>query len=374
MYIRTVQSQIEKALFKGKVVIIYGARQVGKTTLVKEILKNYPDNSKYLNCEHLQVIQNLETNNPEQLKAYLGDFKLVVFDEAQNVKNIGLTLKIIADTFPEIQIIATGSSSFDLANRLSEPLTGRARRFVMYPLSLIEIKQNSDLFKVSAKIENLLRFGSYPGVIDLPDEEAANQLEEIASNYLYKDILIFEGIKKSETILKLLQALAFQLGNEVSYHELSKMIGTSQQTVEKYIDILEKSFVVFKLRALSRNHRKELAKGIKVYFFDLGIRNALIRAFNPIKIRNDIGGLWENFCILERMKVNQANKKLVNTFFWRTYDQKELDYIEESEGKLRCFEFKWSEKKYAPPISFMESYPGSTVELVNKDNFWNFLL
>jgi uncharacterized protein len=372
-YPRIIKKSIENSLFKGKVVIIYGARQVGKTTLVKEILKNYEGKSTFFNCELLSVKQSLETQEAEILKDFLGDNKLIVLDEAQNVKNIGKILKIIIDTYPEIQIIATGSSSFDLANKTSEPLTGRAIRFILSPLSLEEIKNNSNIVELNAQLENIMRFGTYPEVFFASDEGAKDKLDEIASNYLYKDILMFEGVKKPAVIIKLLQLLALQLGSEVSYSELATALGINRITVEKYIDLLEKCFVIFTLRALSRNRRKEISKSVKIYFYDLGIRNSLIQNYNPLEVRSDVGAIWENLMIVEKIKKNSYHKIYANLYFWRTYDQKEIDLIEERDGKFFAYEFKWKKDRVKEPKEFLANYANSEFQVINKDNYGKFL-
>ncbi|KKP80286.1 MAG: hypothetical protein A2271_04385 [Candidatus Moranbacteria bacterium RIFOXYA12_FULL_35_19] len=370
---RLIEKQIKERLFKGKLIIIYGARQVGKTTLAKKILADYGEDGTYFNCELLSVQKGLSEPEAEKLKKFLGNYKIILLDEAQNIPNIGKILKIIVDTYPEIQIIATGSSSFDLAQKISEPMTGRTFTFILYPISLQEINQQENLFSVEAKLENLLRFGSYPEILSLGENESIERLQEISSKYLYKDVLSFEGLKKSSLVRNLLELLALQLGNEVSYNELAVNLGVDRLTVQKYIDILEQSFVIFKLRAFSRNLRKEITKSIKVYFYDLGIRNSLIENYNPLDIRNDVGALWENFCILERKKNNDAEFNFVNSYFWRTYDQKEIDYIEESGGKIRGFEFKWNEKKnFKAPKEFIEKYD-ATVEKIDRSNYWKFL-
>jgi len=299
-YTRIIQNHIEANLFKNKVIIIYGARRVGKTTLSKNILKKY-NNAKYINCELLQNKMALETTNSEALRAFLGKDKIVVFDEAQYIKNIGLILKIITDTFPDLQMIVTGSSIFDLGNNLAEPLTGRSRQFLLMPFSIEEILQRYSKTEFNARLESVLRFGLYPEVFDNSEEEMLEELNNIASNYLYKDVLQFEKLKKSDLLINLLRALALQLGAEVSLNELSKLLGTSVQTIQKYIQVLEKSFVILRLTSFSRNLRKEIAKSQKIYFYDLGIRNAIIQNYNPLNLRNDVGALWENFCVLERI-------------------------------------------------------------------------
>ena len=371
---RLIKEQIKGKLFKGKVVILYGARQVGKTTLVKEILKNIGAGGRYLNCELLSVQEGLKQLEAIKIKSFLGDYKLVVLDEAQNVPDIGKILKIMFDTFPKLQIIATGSSSFDLANQAAEPLTGRTFKFILYPCLLAEIKQLGDQLYLNSKLENLLRFGSYPEVFFLAEPDAVARLEELSANYLYKDILRFEGIKKSSVIKNLLQALALQVGQEVSYQELAVKLGINRLTVQKYIDILEQAFIVFKLNALSCNKRKEISKSVKVYFYDLGIRNSLIQNYNPLNIRNDVGALWENFCIVERLKINNLKNNFVNPYFWRTYDQKEVDYIEEGGGRYAGFEFKWVKDKTSAPKDFLNNYANSSVNLITKNNYFDFLL
>lgn len=373
MYNRDLSEIIGKQLFKGKVIILFGPRRVGKTTLSKDILAGI-SNSRYLNCELLEHKLALETTNSIALKNYLGDYSVIVLDEAQQISDIGRTLKVLIDTFPHIQIIATGSSSFELGNRLAEPLTGRAREYLLLPLSIAELLQKEDKIMIRANLDQILRFGLYPEVYGRSEEEAKEELNQIASNYLYRDILQFEKIKRPSLLQNLLTALALQLGNEVSYNELSRLLGETVPTVQRYIELLEKAFVIFRLRSFSRNLRKEIGKGQKIYFYDLGIRNALIRNFNQLKFRNDTGGLWENFCIVERIKFNLANRRFVNNYFWRTYDQKEVDYIEEEGGKLNAYEFKFSSTTQPKlPAGFSESYPETSFECVNRENFWSFI-
>jgi predicted AAA+ superfamily ATPase len=367
--LRDIRHQIQKNLFKGKVIVIYGARRVGKTTLSKQLLKEYPQ-SKYINCELLQNKTVLETTNSEKLKDLISNHKLVILDEAQSIQNIGLVLKIIVDTFPEIQVIATGSSNFDLANEISEPLTGRTRKFALYPFSLNEISQVYSQIDINARIDNILRFGLYPDVYDKNEEDSIEELNDISSSYLYKDVLQYQNIKKPNLIIDLLRALALQLGSEVSLHELARLLKQNSHTVLRYIELLEKSFVIFRLHAFSRNLRNEISKNQKIYFYDLGIRNSLIQNFNPLLLRNDIGGIWENFCIVERMKYLENNRKFVNKYFWRTYSQKEIDYIEEHSGMLHAYEFKYAtDKKVSIPKEFAYSYPEHSFKLINPNNF-----
>ncbi len=370
---RLLINNIKSNLFKGKTIVLYGARQVGKTTLVQELLKEYGEKGRYLNCEILSIEQSLSAAEPERLKAYLGNYKLIVLDEAQNIPNIGKILKVITDSLKNIQVIATGSSSFDLANKTSEPMTGRVIQYTLFPLSVLEIKNESDWFSIDAQLENILRFGLYPEIITSNENDAIDRLEHLASSYLFKDLLKFEGIKKSSLLKNLLISLALQLGNEVNYNELATKLNVSSLTIQKYIDLLEQSFVIYKLNSFSRNIRKEITKSFKVYFYDNGIRNALINNFNPISLRTDVGALWENFCVSERIKSNAYFNRKVNKYFWRTYDQKEIDYIEETSGKITGYEFKYSEKqKFRIPKGFTEIY-NAEVFKIDKTNYWKFI-
>ena len=376
---RSIQPLIEAQLYKGKVIIIYGARRTGKTFLCNQIIKKQTEHgikAKYLSCESFAVKQKLQSTNEIELKNYLEDAKLIILDEAQNIENIGLTLKILVDFYPELQIIATGSSSFDLANKVGEPLTGRARRFILYPLSIEELRTQYDLFQLDSSLNKILTYGLYPSVFNASENDAGLELDEIASNYLYKDILEFEKVKNSNILLELLQLLALQLGNEVSYHEIGQKLALDSATVKRYIDLLTKCFVILPLRAFSRNLRNEIGKTQKIYFYDLGIRNSLIRNYNSPKLRNDkeIGALWENFCIIERFKYNQAHSRLVNAYFWRTYNQKEIDYIEEHSGQLDGYEFKWNiNSKIKPPKIFLETYENSSVKKVDPSTYLEFI-
>lgn len=373
---RTISDQVATRLFKGRVITILGARRVGKTTLVKTLLERFSKKrTRYLNCDLQSVQQALATQEAEVLKAYLGDQDLVVLDEAQNIPDVGRVLKILVDTYPEMQVIATGSSSFDLANKTAEPLTGRVYSFELFPLSLAEIAGGQGYSVIEPRLEQILRFGLYPSIWDVSEDEARIQLEELVSNYLYKDVLAYIGIKRSSVVSGLLRLLALQIGQEVAYPELGAALGIDRRTVANYIDVLEQSFVVFRLGAFSRNLRKEVAKSQKVYFCDLGVRNALLQAFAPLELRNDVGSLWENFCILERRKLTRNRGKHANQYFWRTYDQKEIDYIEEVDGQLTGFECKWNPaRKMRTPKDFLDTYPGSTVNQIDRETYWRYLL
>ena len=377
MYKRTLIDIISNNLYKGKIIILYGARQVGKTTLLKQILEEQKKLGKkvaYFSCDLISIKSKLETINEQTIKDFFGDNDLILLDEAQTINQIGLLLKIIVDTYPNYQIIATGSSSFELSNQIGEPLVGRNRQFKLYSLSVKEITEKYNMFDVDAKIENILRFGTYPGIIDLPENEKIMDLDTLTSNYLFKDILAYDNIRNSSIILKLLKLLALQLGNEVSFNELAGQLGISSQTVKKYIDLLEKNFIVFTINSFSRNLRKELNKSVKIYFYDLGIRNALINNFNTLENRNDIGGLWKNFCIVERMKFNQYNNKFVNSYFWRTYQGEEIDYLEEYNGNLFAYEIKYKKDDVRFPKSFLDTYKNVQTKVVNKNNWTKFLI
>ena len=373
---RMLQEEVIEHLFQGRVVTILGARRVGKTTLAKTILERFPDKrTRYLNCDLLPVRQALSHQDAERLKVYLGDQDLVVLDEAQNIPEVGMVLKILVDTYPEMQIIATGSSSFDLVNKTGEPLTGRVYPFVLYPLSLAEIAGSNGYSVIEPRLEQLLRFGAYPSILDASEKRARTQLNELVADYLYKDILNFIGVKKSALVTDLLSLLALQVGQEVAYAELGMALGIDRRTVASYIDVLEQSFVIFRLRAFSRNLRKEIAKSQKIYFYDLGVRNALLQAFTPLSLRQDVGALWENFCVVERRKLLANQGLYANTYFWRTYDQKEIDYIEERDGVLTGFECKWNPaRQMRSPREFLETYPGSVVHQIDRGSYWRYLL
>ena len=371
---REIQPQVEDALFKGKIVVIYGPRQVGKTTLAKLILQNRQEiKSAYFNCDEPDICQALTDKTSTELKLFLGDSKLVVLDEAQRVKNIGLTLKLLADNYPKMQIIATGSSSFDLSNQIFEPLTGRKKEFYLYPFSLAELKNYYSEIEFNRILENRMVFGMYPGVIFESDKGKSESLRELAKSYVYKDALEYQGIKNSEVVEKLLQALALQVGNEVSYNEISSLIEVNKITVANYIQILEKAFIVFRLPSFSRNLRDEIKSNRKIYFFDNGIRNALINNLNPVGLRQDAGALWENFMISERVKRNGNFGSVANMYFWRTLRQQEIDLIEDRGGELAGYEFKWKSRPGKVPVAFSRAYPDAKVEMITKENYKKFV-
>ncbi len=369
---RTIEQPLCQALFQGKAVIVYGPRQVGKTTLVKQLQTHYPD-SLYLNCDEPDIRAALTNTTSTALKSFLGKAPLVFLDEAQRVQNIGLTLKLLVDTFPQVQIVATGSSSFDLSNKIAEPLTGRARVFRLYPFSLQELAAASSTREVRRTLEQRMILGSYPEIINLGAFEAPRALQHLGGSYLFNDELYYQDIKHPEALERLLQALALQVGSEVSYNEVAGTVGIDKKTVERYVHLLEAAFVIFRLPPLARNMRNELTKMRKIYFYDLGIRNALINNFNALLLRQDVGALWENFCISERVKANYNHGRAVNAYFWRTKEGKEIDYVEEAAGVFEGFEFKWKDSAYAPSPRFLEAYPKSTVRLVHHDNLNTFI-
>jgi len=367
---RLISKRIEKVLFKGKAVIIYGPRRVGKTTLVKEIEKKF-DHTLYLNCDEPDIRLALTNKTSTELINFIGNKKLVIIDEGQRIKNIGLTLKLLVDNVPNIQIIATGSSSFDLSNKIKEPLTGRAFEFFLPPFFINEL--NLSQLEIKRILAKRLIFGLYPEVVFSSDEEAKQILRLIYKSYLYKDVLEFYGLKNPDILEKLLMALALQIGSEVSYTELAKLLGVDQKTVANYVRILELAFVIFRLPPLSRNLRSEIAKSRKIYFWDLGVRNAIINNFNELDLRNDVGALFENFFIVERLKRNQILGKDLNYYFWRTWKKQEVDFIEEEGGRFNAFEIKWKKPKAKPPKPWRENYPDSFFNLVNQNNFLDFL-
>lgn len=374
MISRILTHRISDHFNRSKIIHIPGPRQVGKTTLVKHIAENSELPVLWLNCDETDIREMLYNSTSTKLKALIGKNKLIIIDEAQRVKDIGLTLKILVDNFPDIQIIATGSSSFEIANEINEPLTGRKYELFLFPLSFSEMVAHTSLIEEKRMLEHRMIYGYYPEVVTNPGEET-EVLKGLSDSYLYKDILKWENIKKPVILEKLLQALALQLGNRVSYNELGQMTGADNETIERYIDLLEKTYIIFRLPSLSRNLRNELKKSRKIYFYDNGIRNAIIRNFNILSLRQDTGSLWENFLISERMKSTGYSGLWMNRFFWRTHSQQEIDYIEEYDGKFYAFEFKWSAiQKSRFPRTFLNAYPESHTRIINPDNYIDFIM
>ncbi|MFC2139359.1 ATP-binding protein [Bacteroidota bacterium] len=370
---RSIQNKIESKFFKGKAIIIIGARQVGKTTLLKMIADNFDGKSIYLNCDEPDIRAQLTDATSTKLNSLVGDHKLVLIDEAQRMKNIGITLKLFTDQLGSHQIIASGSSAFELSNEINEPLTGRKFEFDLYPISFKELADVYGKLETNRLLEERLIYGMYPEIIVTKDDKK-NLLKSLTQSYLFKDILSYKGLKKPELLEKLLTALALQIGNQVSYKELAQLLKVDNETVGKYIELLEKAFVVFRLPPFSRNLRTELRKMRKIYFYDNGVRNVLINNFNLLNVRQDTGALWENYLISERIINNRNRGSDAKSYFWRTQQQQELDYIEIDENNISAFEFTWNPKtKKKIPKVFLDNYPDSKTEIVNKENYFSFL-
>lgn len=366
---------IEKELVMGKVLIIFGARQVGKTTLIKNFLSDTKLRYKFVTGDDLQLGISLSACTIESTKDFVEDFELLVIDEAQKIQNIGLALKLMVDNYPGKYFIATSSSSFDLASKTSESLTGRKRIIELFPISQKEMVGAYSLSKVKTELETTLIYGSFPEVLTMDlVKEKEKIIRLITNSYLLKDILEFEGLKNAKVVYNILKLLAFQIGSEVSIKELASNVNADSKTVTKYLDLLEKSFVIFSLGGFSRNLRKEVNKMSKYYFTDNGIRNALISNFNKIEDRDDIGRLWENFLMVERRKRNSYVDFSTNSYFWRTYEKQEIDLIEESGGKLNGYEFKWRNKNSKSPKIWLKAYENSSYLEINRENYLDFLL
>lgn len=368
---RTLSDVIQKRFFKGKAFLLLGPRQVGKTTLIQELIKE--KDHLFLNGDDQSIRSILENASTVQLQSIIGNYKIVFIDEAQRISNIGLTLKLITDQFKSVQLLVGGSSSFEINNKTQEPLTGRKFEYHLFPISWEEFENNTGYLVAQQQLEERLIYGMYPDVINNRDD-ANNVLRELATSYLYKDVLSLIGIRKPAILEKLLKALALQIGNEVSYNELSNLLEIDKATVAKYIDLLEKSFIVFQLTSFSRNQRNEIKNNRKIYFYDNGIRNMIINNLNPIDSRSDKGALWENFLISERIKIQNYHEHFSNNYFWRTIQRQEIDFIEEKNGNINAFEFKWkSGGRNKIPKSFLENYQ-ATGKVIDKDNFREFIL
>lgn len=370
---RTLEEIIKKRIqSKEKALILVGPRQTGKTTLLTKVASETGD-FLLLDCDEILVREKLENANLENLKQLIGKHKIIFIDEAQRVKNIGLSLKIITDRIKDVLLLVSGSSALELANEINEPLTGRKWEYLLLPISWQELHNHYGYLKSLQQLEQRLIYGMYPDVINHPGDEK-EVLKQLSNSYLYKDLLAIKSVRKPDLLPKLLRALALQLGNEVSNNELSNLLKVSKDTVATYIDLLEKAFIIFRLEPFSRNIRNEISTNRKIYFYDNGIRNALISNYNPLSMREDIGALWENFLITERKKYLLNNQEQANAYFWRTTQQQEIDYIEEKEGKIFAFEFKWNAKK-KPKISktFIKAY-NPEINIINKENFEHFVL
>jgi len=375
MYV--IQKQLEnlrRLAIPGKVVVIYGARRTGKTTLLNEFLKAERGPYIFVSGEDITARAYLSSQSVDKLTAFVGAARLLVVDEAQKVPDIGLNLKLIVDHIPGIRVVATGSSSFDLARSTGEPLTGRKYTLRLFPLAQLEIGQVENRHQTDANLESRLIYGSYPEVVLTQDDRGREQyLKELVSSYLYKDILELDGIRHSTKISRLLQLIAFQIGKEVSYNELGTGLGMSKNTVQRYLDLLQKAFVVQELTGLSRNLRTEVTKNCRYYFLDNGVRNALINNFNPQSLRNDMGELWENYLVMERLKRQEYLGQPANNYFWRTYAKQELDFVEEREDRLFGYEIKWGKPLRRPPKAWHTAYPDAAFQLISRENYLEFI-
>lgn len=373
---RDLQTVLEQKIGKGKVLVLIGPRQVGKTTLLKTILPtlDIKNSVQYWNCDEIDVRNIFSKESSSYFKSLVGTSKFIVIDEAQRVQNIGLILKILHDNFPDVQFAVTGSSSLDLSNTINEPLTGRKFEYNLFPFSTNELFHNTSMLEEIKNLETRLVFGFYPDVVNNPGEEK-EILSNIVSSYLYKDVFEFQDIRKPALIEKLVQALALQVGSEVSFNELGNLLGIDSVTVQRYVDLLEKAYIIFHLHSFSRNVRNELKKSIKIYFYDNGVRNAVISNFSPCDLRSDIGMLWENFLISERLKNNAFHNRKTNYYFWRTIQKQEIDFIEETEEKISAFEFKYNPKKSNAkcPLTFSKNYPEISYSVITKENYFSFL-
>ena len=375
MRIPRYYDNLESYLTPNKALLIFGPRQVGKTTLLNEFLKNTNLKYKLENGDNIKVQDVLSSEDFDRIKEFVEGYELIAIDEAQKIKNIGTGLKIIVDQVPGIKVIATGSSSFELLGQTGEPLTGRKTTIKLFPVAQLELKKLYNDYELKDHLPEYLIFGGYPSVVaETSKNKKIELLNEIVESYLLKDILEFEKVKGSKTIFNLLKLLAFQIGSEVSLSELAQDLGTDHKTVGRYIDILEQSFIIYPLTGFSRNLRSEINKKNKYYFYDNGIRNAIISNFNDLSSRDDIGQLWENFLFMERLKKREYNHIYANAYFWRTWEKQEIDLIEEEGSKLHAYEFKWSKDKVKVPSKWSEAYKDSTFEVITKDNYLDFVL
>lgn len=371
---RLLEDILKDFLFKGKTIIIYGARQVGKTTLIEQLIPDTGKKTLMLNGDEAEVRSLLTDVSSSKLKPYIADNEIIVIDEAQRIPEAGLVLKIIHDNFKDVQLIATGSSAFDLSGKINEPMTGRKFEFFLHPISFEEMTKHHGFFEEKKLLNHRLIYGYYPDVIQNQGNEQMI-LKSLASSFLYKDLLQLEGLKKPVLLEKILKALALQTGNEVSFNELAQLLDSDKGTIEKYIDLLEKAYLIFRLNAFSKNSRNEIKKGKKIYFYDNGIRNTIIGNFLPMDARSDAGALWENFLISERQKFKIYHNLDVNSFFWRTVQQQEIDYIEEKDGHLNAFEFKLNPLKKAKiPRTFLNAYPDCDFKIITPANINDFLI
>ncbi len=374
MNIPRIYSNLDNYLKPREVLVIYGSRQIGKTTLIENFIKNTKLKYKLDNGDNIITREILNSENFKDILDYASGYDLLVIDEAQRIPNIGVGLKILVDQLPSLKIIVTGSSSFKLSGQLGEPLTGRKNTLNMFPISMLELKSLYNNFELKANLENCLVFGNYPKVVtSTKKNDKIRIIQEITNSYLFKDILELDKIKNSRVLFNLLRLLAFQIGSEVSINELATNVKLDAKTVARYLDILEKAFIIFSISGFSRNIRKEITKKNKYYFYDLGVRNSLIQNFNPLSIRNDIGNLWENFLVIERIKKQNYTNIYSNNYFWRTWQGQEVDWIEERDGKIYGYEFKYNQKNQKINPKFKEIYPEAITELIDQNNFLEFI-
>lgn len=374
-YNRYLESQTDTILKKGKVFVLYGPRRVGKTELIRMMIAGFNGKIFSGTGDNQEVRELLSAQKLSQLQTAFGSYQLLFIDEAQRIPEVGYALKLLIDHFPEMIILVTGSSSFDLSNKIGEPLTGRNTLRNLFPISVLELYQQFGGMYVLQKLEDMLIYGAYPDVLNASSaDDKKEYLISIRDSYLLKDILELESIKNPSKLSDLLKLLAFQIGQEVSLNELSNSLGIAKQSVERYLDLLEKTFIIKKVSGFSRNLRKEVVKTARYFFWDNGIRNALINNFNPIGQRNDLGMLWENFLYMERLKTKSYKRIFSNDFFWRTYDRQEIDLVEERGGKLYAYEFKWKPQKVKAPKAWADAYPDSEFQVISKENFLDFLI
>ena len=371
---RSIEKDIHQRMFDGKAIIIMGARQVGKTTLIKQILDHNDESIFWFNGDDADTRNLFEDISATRLSSIIGNHRIVVIDEAQRITDIGIKLKLITDQIPNVQLIATGSSSFELANKINEPLTGRKWEYRLFPLSFAELVEETNLMEEKRMMPHRLIYGSYPEIVTHTGDEE-RRLRQLTDSYLYKDLLEYDKIQKSDKLVKLVQALAYQIGSEVSYNELAQLCGLDPKTVDNYITLLEQAYIVFRLGSFSRNLRNELKSSRKIYFYDNGIRNAVISNFSQIENRNDAGALFENYVVSERMKYKAYAPWYANSWFWRTTAMQEIDYIEEKDGQIHAYEFKWNpSRKETAPLSFRNAYPDAQFTIINRDNIEELLL
>ena len=376
IYIPQAQlARLSELAIPGKVAVIYGPRRVGKTTLIRHYAQQRDEDVLLVSGEDITVREYLESQSIAKLNAFVGNKRILIVDEAQYVREIGLNLKLLVDHNEGLRIIATGSSSFDLAHQTGEPLTGRKYTMLLLPLAQMELQKVEAAHQTRAQLELRLIYGTYPEVVLMEANQARERyIKELISSYLYKDILQLEGIRQADKLLRLLQLLAFQIGREVSVAELGTKLGMSKNTVERYLDLLEKAFVIYNRRGFSRNLRKEITKSRRYYFYDNGIRNGLINNFNGLSLRDDVGALWENYVVVERLKYNLYNDRNIESYFWRTYDQQEIDLVEDAGGQVHAVEMKWSDKPApAAPIAWRKAYPDTSFQVIHRENYLDFI-